>query len=176
MKFSGHAFGSIWRHERELYLFDKDEASLQAWIYSRDQSDLRAPRDPFLARHESQAPWDIFDTASQPSEQRAVLRPPTCAQGQEETCSLNWNEAARCPNTQQLPFRHTTAHEEGVERGNVLSKSTEETHGHTEAQVLPVPPSRLPQILKKKPMAWKTASEEKTSATSGKTPHTIRYR
>lgn len=86
-----------------------------------------------------------------PSERRAV--PPTCAQGQEETCSVNWNETACCPNTQQLLLRHTIAHEEGVERGNVLSKSPEETHGHTDARVPPIPPLRLPQILKKKPMA-----------------------
>ena len=41
---------------KENYIcLTKDEASLQAWIYSRDQSDLHAPCDPSLAHDMSQA-------------------------------------------------------------------------------------------------------------------------
>lgn len=52
--------------ENYTCLKQKNKASLQAWIYSRDQSDLHALCDPLLAHRMSQAARRTFFPASQP--------------------------------------------------------------------------------------------------------------
>lgn len=120
MKFSGRAFGRVWKHERELYLlFDK------RWSQSPGLGLLKGPK------------WPLCPVAGIPHVPRHMAHPfhsfsTLLEQGQ---CSghqpLPWDRGnlrgnpVHCRTRKQLLPWHTTACGVETERGNVLSKSTE---------------------------------------------------
>lgn len=138
MKFSGRAFGRVWKHERELYLlFDK------RWGQSPALDLLKGPKwPPCLALHMSQGIWHILFTASQPLWARAVLWPPTSALGQGEP--QRPSAMQDCATAPSLAHNCMWSRKGETSFQNLLKQC-----GHMDAKVPLLLPLNLPQTLKR---------------------------